>query len=376
MDIMNHHFGITLPASVTAKLDCTFAFEAASPLFQLNHLKKDAFYADGTPVEIIKDTLYPVYAAWYLGYPIPGAYLDVSSEYRKTASVAAVEWLQKHLPFEDVKCDLRHFNGETVAAPADGLQFCFPTTVITYRQVTASGSLERCIVPVIPIPDTFQNDESWEDATTPFYAEAQARLVLWCWQQSYIQGHRAGRMPEKAFLVRIAGNTPGDIQIRAVNADPKKDAALAMRVLRAYTKTAATGADPLSTLNRVEGVNWLEQKEQDEQDAYHVDSAEAHALVQQYMEVRSNRKTLEEQKDIISNEMNSIALQLAAFTDRDTATGTVDTPDGITYSVTHSRRRLSPPRPSAGHVRQFYPELLDCVQSTEYPKGRVSVDVL
>ena len=40
---------------------------------------RDAFYADCTPVIHATDTIYPAYAPWYLGTPIPEALLRIEN---------------------------------------------------------------------------------------------------------------------------------------------------------------------------------------------------------------------------------------------------------------------------------------------------------
>lgn len=379
---LEHYHGIQLPHDLQQALEKTGMLLPVSPVRQQKSIcKADEFYLDGSPKDIQPGHIYPVYAAWYLGYPVPATYLDVTQKYRETASEAAVQWLMKVLPYENIIYNMSHVDGIhvrelPVSIPAGSPEYTwsFPDTALVYTDASG-GPIKRIPLPVLPWPDSRENDDDWEGCTTPAYAEVEARLLLWCWHRAYDLGLFANDPPERICIVRITGNTPGDLTIRTIRADEKKDQAIAARIYRAYDKAVVNGIDPLANLNRRQQLTWLEKRQEDEASAYRIEDPDFQDLLRQYMETTSLRKTLEEQKKAIESEMESIAVSLASLIQPGTLTGTLS--DGDTsYTVSHSPKRTSPASVSADLVQQYYPEFLDLISVSEYQKERVTVEVL
>lgn len=367
---LEYLFGEAIPDRIRDKLDGTDLFPELSEYQQVADSEKDCFTADGTPVHYDPNYLYPVYAAWYMGTPIPSSYLDVNQGYRKTAALAAIEWIAKLLP-EATGFSARHHNGQKMTAEVNGqlTTFCWPDT-----HVELSGSYGSIEIPVIPFPDSRDNEDDWSDGCTPTYAELQARMTLWLCNEAYAKGLRP-TCAEMVYLVRITGNTASDVTVRAIKADPKRDKQMVSRIVRAAEKARAAGTDPVLNLKRHEQLCWLDKKNEERAEAYVIDSAEFHELLGKYMEVRSNMKAKEMEKKAISDEMDSIAIHLASQTSSDALKGVLED-KGIHYSVTHTKKNSRSATISANLVRQFYPEHIDLVRTNTIPRGRIEIEVL
>lgn len=381
MSHFDYHFHTTLPDELDQKL---VGFFPQPPCIsaEKDSFIQDGFFPDGTPKQLRNDCIYPAYTGHYLGYPLPSTYLDISPLYRKTAAVAAMEWITKLLPLPDIQCEFRHHNAELLrvdeVAPGKPLYCCFPDTAITYTHFdSVTGVSEIRYAPIIPWPDSNSNDEAWEKGSIPYYAELQARLTLFCWTNSFdsLYGHRKGKAPDRAYIVRVTGNTPGDLTIRCVKADLHADYAVFNRVFKAFRRAYSAGKSPMDNLNRNEQMTWFEQRNEAESEAYQISDPDTYALIQRYMQVRSHRKTLEAQKDQLDNDMQCIAISLAQKTGIDKMEGKV-TDGSVTYSVTHIKARTSYATVSAETVRAFFPQYSSAINTAEYPKGRVTIDTI
>ena len=386
MNPFNYYHGITFPDSIQKKISNLTDqghFPALSPVLQLNRsFLADRFNADGTPTVFDPKTIYPCYTAQYLGTPIPESLLEVPQGYSSHASVAAYKWLQKITMGGRV--DLTHFDGECFDATIEGenVHFTFPTTQfhMFHHNPAAAGPTPTHYsksYAVIPWPDVSDNNDDWKDGTIPAYAEQQAHLLLWCWWYTYdVLKHRTS-CPVDCFIVRITGNTPGDITVRTVHSDPQKQAAIAARVVKRIKGKANPAEDNMRV--RKQGT-WLERKQAEDEDAYRVEDPNVYALVRDYMEARTRRKTLEAQSDDLKNQMDALAIKLAELTPSDTDIGTVVdvTPTGmgkVMYQVKHTRKALRPSDTvSADLVMQFFPEYSGCVTTTVKQRGSVTVE--
>lgn len=376
MDYIEYLFDGALPENLRMKLYGEWGFKDQRGYRPNLELKKDVFFPDGTPVNYDPDYLYPCYAAWYMGTPIPAEALDVTPGYRRFAAKAAMSWLEKQIPHV-THATMDHHDGEELIVEVNDEDFRFwlPDTSISYM-VTVNNYQYPTTVPVILYPDSRDNDEDWEDGFIPSYALQQARMTLWLWRQSREQGRR-GPSVDKLFLVRITGNTASDVQVRTVHADEQAEDKLMFRLCRAVSKAKAADKNPLASLNRKPPMSWLERKNEEIEDSYQIDSEDYYKLLHSYMEVRSIRKTYEKQSEEMKAEMDSIAVQLAAMTTPFAKKGTLKV-NGISYSVTHQQKRNTGKAPTipAKLVREFYPELSDAITVNTIPRGSVTIDVM
>lgn len=370
MKALNYLFGNRIPDAICEKVEACGAFRKIDPMELQPGYCRDVFYADGRPVERNPDTLYPYYAAQYLKYTVPSSYLEVVPGYSKAAAVAAIRWLEKLLP--NAACEKRHFDGEEFEKSVNGedFLFCYPQTILTYGEAA-----DRQQVVVVPFPDTRENNDDWENGTLPSYAEAVARMMLWCIRNAPSATMRQ-ILPRKAMIVRITGNTPGDIQIRTVSADAKKEDALIKRLCRNVAAAKNMSVAPEEAGQVMQQQQWFEKKEQEREDAFHVDDPNYHELIGRYMSAASHRKSLEAEVKELSGEMNRIAFSLASKVSKNTRSGTV-TKDGMTHSVFHTQKRSrSSNTVSAELVRQFYPEYAEYIHDNTIPRGRVTIEAV
>lgn len=370
MKKMEFTFGVSLP-------DCadkiTHFFPALPDYAEENFFLRDAFHSDMYPVNPQPEMLYPCYANGYLHGNVPSSFLDIMPEYRRTASLAAIDWLKKLLPAETVP---RHFDGQLLTAEVDGKEytFCYPCMDITYTQRDLAGNPHVVNAIVIPVPDVSDNDEDWEGTIVPSHILPMVKMTLWCCCESARQ-HQRIRLPEEAFVVRICGNTPGDILIRSVSHDTASEAEFVRRICRGYSKSVCV-TEPAKNYVRKEQRNWKEKREAELEDAYYTDDPAFYRLVSEYMDTRQTRKEAEAKSKEMKAEMDAIAIRLAAMTKPDSAKGEVIA-NGNVYKVTHTKRRAYPPKISAELVRQFYPSIQGDVITTKIiPRGRIEVDLL
>lgn len=370
MTKMEFTFGTALPACADK---ISHLFPTLPDYAQEDFYLKNAFHPDMYPVAEEAGILYPCFANGYLRANVPSTYLDIMPEYRKTASLAAIDWLAKLLCATEVP---RHFDGQKLTAEVDGntYTFCFPHMDITYIQRDLAGNPHAVNAIVIPVPDVTDNNEDWDGTIVPSYILPMVKMTLWCCHESVRQNQRI-IIPEKAFIVRICGNTPGDILIRSVCHDPDSEAQLVSRICRNYSKTICT-ADPARNHLRRDQLDWKEKKEAELEDAYYSDDPGLYHLLSEYMDVRSTRKEKESESQAIKAEMDAIAIQLASMTKTDSIKGEVIA-NGNVYTVTHKKRRSGTTKISADLVKQFYPDLQKQVIVTNItPRGRIDVDLL
>lgn len=381
MNHLSYVFGSVLPDSISDKLNQSQLFPDMTDEKLEDWYLADSFYADGHPTEKITDVIYPTYAPYYLQQNIPSTYLELSRSYCRTAAVSAVRWLEKILPA--AKADLTHFDGEVFEeyVGAGKYTFSFPRLTISYfpNPNATVYNLTKKTAAVLPFPDTRENDEDWEGATVPSYVESQARLLLWCWKKTEELG-RHGKVPSTCYIVRITGNTPGDIQVRTIHSDTVKENALVDRMIRNIARAKKQGKDLSKNPCVREQLKWYEAKKQNVESAYHVENEEFYDLIRQHMLLVSHRKTCEAEAKAIVQQMESIAVALAACTSTDAIQGSVTGKDiygwNMVYTVTHKRRRTQPPTISAALIRQFYPEHIDCITTSEIPRGRVKIEAV
>lgn len=368
-----YHNVTSLPADIDAKLD-TLSLHG---LFTCDELPvtagdkvPDEFHPDGRPVTEQPDVLYPCNAPFYLGTPYPSSLMQVPEGYSRTASVAALEWLEKTL--EGAEINKGHFNGERLTATIDGTEFhfAFPNTVVDYIEGDlASGiNYQYKYASVITVADVSDNNEDWDSGSLPYYMESQARLLLWCWNFKY--GHLED-CPTDCFVVRITGNTPGDITVRTVHADTQKDNAIVKRICK---RMAGKQANTVPKSIRDQGT-WFDRKAQEREDAYVIEDEDFYELVRSYMECRTQRKNLEAKHKQIKEEMEAIAIRLAAQIPANAKAGEVEAPAiHSKFMVFHTPKRTQGVTISPDIIRQYYPEYSDCIRTTEYARGRVTIE--
>jgi len=183
------------------------------------------------------------------------------------------------------------------------------------------------------------------------------------------------------MLVCITGNTAGetqassDVKVRIVKSNPAKEDALAARIFKAWKKASAAGEDPRSNVKCREQATWYQQKEQERELAFRIEDENFHDTVAQYMEIRSARKTLEAEEKAIKEEMDALAVALAAMTSQDALKGTL-TEGGYTYTVRHMPKRYKQSTVTADLVAQFSPEFLDCIKESYTTKGKITIEAI
>lgn len=371
MNYLTYYFESTIPDPLRRKLMADSAmFPELSDVVLHGDTIPDAFHPDGAPAHYDKDLYYPCYLARYLGTTMPSDLLNLTDGYRHSAARSAIRWIRAVLPGV-VSQMPTHINGERVSVRHEGeiYTFLMPDITVTYienqRPVTC---------PILPFPDARENSEAWEDGCLPSYAEEQALLTLWLCRASYENGCRDA-CPEKAFVVRIIGNTPSDIQIRTVSAGKARMESLIRRLFKTLANSRALNQAAVNNVDVQESMSWLEKKLEKQNQAY-LFCDEAHRQeLRKYMAVRSERKALDAKAQEIKNEMDEIALHLASMIP-DAAAGTV-TDNAKIYTVKHSPKAKKQATISADLLMQFFPEIAaEVVSYSSTEKGRVSVRVI
>lgn len=375
-NFLSHTFGADFSDKLSKKLNKAMLFPEVHPYQQKKWHLQDCFHPNSTPVERDPDVIYPVYAPYYLQQLIPSSFLEIMPGYSRTAALAAIQWLQKTLPACTV--DLHHFHGECFTADVDGkdYRFCFPRLAVSYMPTINGTATRTRLAAVLPFPDTRDNDSYWDKRTIPSFAESQARTLLWCWRYVEETLGRHTEVPVDCYIVRITGNTPGDVTIRTVHTDVAKEDILISRLCKSFDRERKQGLDPVNAPKIRHQDPWYVSKEQEEADANYIEDPAFYNQVQKYMMLLSHKKTCEAKSQEIKAEMDAIAVKLASMTSVNAAKGIVEDPAAkfYGYSVIHNRTNRKPASIGVGLVRQFFPEYLDCVVTNEKARGRITID--
>lgn len=375
MNPLKHYHSVqTLPAGIENKLnkltDNGLFYKEERHTLTIDPTIPDGFYPDSKPTLEMPNFLYPCFAPYYLRVPFPSSLINVPEGYSRTASIAALEWLEKTLT--NARMNLKHFDAEMFTALVDGqeFKFSFPNTVINYldgdpQQGTA---FQERYATAIAIADVSDNNADWDDGTIPYYVECQARFLLWCWDYT---GGDLDTCPTECFIVRITGNTPGDTTVRVVHSDPQKDSTVVKRICKRMA-----GNDPAAVMATVrEQGTWFERKEKEREDAYVIDDPDTYNLVRSYMEAKTSRKTLEAESKKIKAQMDTIALRLSRFIQDGHRFGLAkDTVGMREYTVSHTQKRTEAPNVNPPLIRQYFPEHADLIRVYEVPRGSVSIE--
>lgn len=326
---------------------------------------KDAFHADGAPVSLERDTIYPLYAPWYMGTPIPEAFLRIEESYSRTAAQAAVSWT----------CGIFGRNAHP-GKTNDALSFMcgYQDRVLTVQFPLCDLFLADGAI-VVPVADTWRNDDEWGQGVVPSYVEQHVRFLLWCYRYYQQSCDSELVVPDRAYVTRIIGNLPTDVTVYTVLADSKLDQKVADRVLRAFSKTLDDGENPLTNRREQPEVPWQEQREMELDGAYHTDDPALYELIQQYMAARSTRKDLEATDKRLKAEADAIAVSLAALTEGEASTGLLVV-DKTAYTVKHTPSRKQAPKVTSALIYQFAPNHANQVIKEGSRKVSVSIDVL
>lgn len=361
-------FGVSLPDSIKDKLECDLLRNNPA-YFECPGFEKDAFTPDGYPVNAKPDTIYPALLYRTIGIPVSESLTEIEPEFRRTASVAALKWLEKVLHGSTSHWAFNGLNFQYII-DGDPINFCFPTTSVMHT-IDASHA-EYCAV--IPLPDTFLNDEDWECGMIPQYAEQQAQLLLWCHQQYALIHH--GTLPaDKAFLVRIKGNISADCTVRTVSYDPKKAMRILNKIHKAVVANKVNGTGLTDNLVTIPKRDWKDEKQRDLDAAYCIEDPAYYELLGKYMEARSTRKRLEAEAEEVKEQMQTLAIALASQTSVAGKRGELTDGDTI-YAVTHTPKRFTQPKISADLLRQLAPEHADAINVSSTPRGRITIEVL
>lgn len=302
----------------------------------------DVFYADGHPRCYTSGVLYPCFTAHYLQLPIPDTFLNFAPGYRRRAAVAARKWLEKELGV--VEKSSRHTKSMTLMGEISGQveTIEFPLDLLQ----DANGVVCACL----PFPDIRENEVDWEDGGLPNYAEVQARFLLWCMGEAEVSPR-----PACVRIVRITGNTPGDVTIRTIWPDAKRDEQIARQVFRAVQDIRSD--DLVASPKMLKRQTWFEAKEEALEDAFAIENEAFSALVERYMAVKSERLELKRKSDGLKERMDALAIEIATLLPKDALSGSVTDADGKIYTVTNKKARATTPSISADLIRQFHPEL-------------------
>lgn len=366
MKNIEYILGVSMP-NASEKLKTLFP---AAMGFCKDFYHRGAFNAAGIPVNRDPATIYPCYAAHYLGYAIPSTRVALMPGYVETASKAAMAWLCKMFPGAITHAEIC---GESLTVNLGGKDytFCYPHIEISYKN--ENGDMETAAV--IPVPDNRDNEADWEDGIVPAYIHCVAMTQLWCYEQSAFVGRRSS-FPEKAYVVRITGNTPGDLTIRTVQYDVAAADKLMSRLTTMYSRAMDAGKDPVLNPNVVTQQDWRERRQEKVEDAFTSEDETLYKLCAEYVSTKFQRKELEEKVDAIKDHMDSLAIQIASLTEVDADIGKVASPDGNIYEIHHTKKRTMGATVSAELVYQFYPQYADmAISSTVYPKGRVEIGI-
>lgn len=365
MNNLEYYFGANLPESLSAKMEAIGMLRSEN---KADSFVKDAFYGDGSPKNPESNTVYPCYAPAYTGYFLPSTYLDVAQKYRHTASAAAVSWLCKTT---GLRCDgLSHFNGFRINLSDF---FCCPDGLALVTPMLSVCSDEGKTYPVIPWPDSRENDEDWKNGTIPYYAQAVAFATMWAW--------RAGTSSpaEKAFIVRITGNTPGDVAVRTVFSNIPQENLTMERIVRAFCKSAGADMQPETVVKRLEQADWLTQKQEKDDMAFVIENdADFHDLIQSYLATKSERMTMELKLKESANKMNALALELASHVESGKIRGRLSGTSG-NYTISHvpgKRPAITSRSINAAIIQQYFPQYSGLVQSSVSVKERISIETV
>lgn len=358
MNYLNFQYGINIPDSISDKI--AGIFQSVSSLMESTAYLKDAFYANGFPVAPAPHVLYPIFAARYLQIPIAETLLSIDKGYSKTASIAAMMWLQKTLGTD---FDTIHHDGITFQTEVAGQMrtFCFPALCFQVGQKHAT---------MIPICDCRDNEDSWSGGATPQYAREISKLTLWCWRKA-MEANIVSECPSDCYIVRITGNTPGDIMVRTIHGDDALEDTTALQCCIRFSQRCSHGENPVEPKIRKQA-SYFEIKQQEMEDALCIDNADAYKLVKDYMTVKTLRKDAEVTEKELKEKMDSLAVYLASQLPPQAVSGELTVGDTV-YSVTHnmSKGRGSI---SAELLRQFYPEYIDCISSNIVTRGRINIE--
>lgn len=368
MSTWDYTFGVALPANIKNKLEFSDLIRKPVPYAATSGFEKDAFYSDGYPVAEKPYTVYPSLLHRIIGIPVSEYLSEISEDYRRKASVAAIQWLEKVL---DARLETHGFNGLSFQSLFDNemIDYTFPDTHILCHN---GSTYENCAV--LPFPDTHNNDGDWEYGAIPLYAESQAQLLLWCSRQ-YAAQHPEYTACNQAFLVRIKGNLSVDNAIRTITYDPQKVRRILQRIAKAHAAATAAGTSLAKPPVTIPKCDWKAEKQADLDDAYHLDNQDLYDLLGRYMNARSIRKSLERQAEEIKAHMDCIAIDLASQTSLSVSRGEIEVNDMV-YSVIHSPKRNYPPTISAELVRQFAPQCAEHIHVSSIPRGRITIEVL
>lgn len=365
MNNLEYYFGANLPEGLSAKMEAIGMIQSEN---KAETFVKDAFYGDGSPRKTENNTVYPCYAPVYTGCFVPGTYLDVAEKYRRTASVAAVSWLCKAT---GLRCDnLSHFNGFRVNLKDF---FCCPDGLTLVTPMLCVYSDEGKAYPVIPWPDSRENDEDWKNGTIPYYAQAVVSATMWAWRVG------SASPAEKAFIVRITGNTPGDAAVRTVFSDIKQENLTMERIVRAFCKSSGAEIQPDSAVKRLEQADWLTQKQEKDEMAFVIENdASFHDLVASYLATKSERMTMEIELKESANRMSSLALELASHVESGKIRGRLNGTSG-NYTVSHipgKRPAITSRSINAAIIQQYFPQYSGFIKSSVAVKERVSIETV
>lgn len=368
MSKWDYNFGVSLPTNIEKKLEFSDLLRKPLPHADTAGFEKNAFHSDGYPVSADPYTVYPSLLHRIIGTPVPEYLMEMSEDYRRRASIAAIQWLEKVM---GKNLSALSFNGLSFQSiyENENIDFCFPDTQIL---CLTESAIESCAV--LTFPDTHNNDEDWEYGAVPRYAEDQAQLMIWCSRQ-YAAIHPDYLPCNKAFLVRIKGNLSVDNTIRTVNYDPQQARRILQKIAKAHAVAISAGTPIAKAPVIIPKCDWKAEKQLDLDNAYQLENPDLYDLLGRYMNARSIRKSLERQAKDIKDRMDSIAVAIASEISPSASQGEIEVNDMI-YTVKHVPKRSYPTTISAELVRQFAPQYAEHIHVSSVPRGRITIETL
>ena len=365
-NILSDRLGLVFPESLAEKVMESGLFDAEPRLVRKSVFLPDAFYSDGLPKNLDPDILYPCAAPIYLKQTMPAELVNLEPGYRRSAAIAAIEWLGKNLR---AKISTKFFDGAEISVTSsekNTYRIQFPTLSVKYKvgmtEVTAA---------VLPFPDSRENDDVWKGSSIPSYAVSIAEMLLYCWDAAYRLDYTGDIHPTQCYIVRITGNTPADVTIRTVCSD-RKEWSNRMRKILAFVDRYS--ADALLSIGSFsEPLSWSDIRDAEAASAYHINDPEFYALVVSYMRKRNERKRLDALVKNMENQQKAIALQIGAQIDPNAGQGMLES-GGKIFCCSH-RKKSTRVSVNGELIHQFMPELANQVIDTKIiERGAISIE--
>lgn len=318
--------------------------------------QSEVFWPHGVAENPRPDCVYPYQAAQILGTGVPWEYTHLDQQYAKGAAKATYMYVCRLFPDKDNPfAEAEKMDGFIIHR--DGWQYVIP---------------EYHTNPIVVVCDSTLNDELWEDHGIPIYVLQQVRLYMALIREHDVVGKY--QLPG-IYVVRVTGNTPADITFRWITADVAAENALLHVIDNMIARRISLGQPIVPEVNELPRRNWREIKEEKQSEAYVVEDDTIHAVIAEYMAIRSQRKTFEKKAKKLKEAADVIALKLANMIQNSERGVLEDQNNGVVYSVEHVPKAHKEIDIKPDHIRLFAPEY-EYVITQSNGGGTVKIDVL